>query len=614
MALPTYLVEISFGSSGYVDVSSYAGNVTISKGIARQLDDYSAGTLSITFTNNDRTFDPLNTSSILWYATGGYTMVQPGGKIRVSANGIRVFTGFIQSWDFTYGEAGFDGNATVTALDEMFRVSNAVFKPGSEAQVQDTGSRVRDVMLNNGFDSSEYTLVTYGKTVVGADYHAAGENVLSYLQNVARSEPADLFANASAVMVMKDRSFANLSWTNTVRNNLMVYPGTATASIPTYDGLDSIGPYGVDGWTMGGRGSTVTSLYGGTPNWASVNTNFSRYEMWFWEINPIKYTPYVTAAPYTYSFSTYLKGSALLSAQGGIYGYVDLLDEFGNALQHNTFSAQTATSSTAWKQFTVNNTYAGGSAVAGISVRFYAGGTGGANYFYGDGWQLERTATLPNYFAGNYNPYTSSSTPYVSGSTVNSVAWSGTAYASFSGLITSVATAISAPTIYTFADANSQGTAYGNGTGIPFMDITVAYGGEQLYNNITVIGVNATATARDTALISRYGQRQYTQGDNLTTSTTQPQTIANSYLTAFKYPEYRAESIVVAVESLSSADQNRVLAIELRDVVRVAFQPSATGSVVAKKYEVLGLDSNADTERHHITFRLGSLENLGFTF
>jgi len=613
MALPTYLIEISFGSSGYVDVSSYAGNVTISKGIARQLDDYSAGTLSITFTNNDRTFDPLNTSSILWYTTGGYTMVQPGGKIRVSANGIRVFTGFIQSWDFTYGEAGFDGNATVTALDEMFKASNAKFAAGTEGVVQDTGSRVKDILNANSFGASEYSLVTFGKTVLGADSHNAGDNVLSYLQNVARSEPADLFANASAVMVMKDRSFANLSWTNTVRNNLMVYPGTATATLPIWNGgTDTYAPYGSDGWMMGGRSSTVTSLYGGTPNWASVNTIFNRYEMYFWEINPPKYNPY-SVSSYPYGFSVWLKGSALLSAQGGVGGTVSLLDQYGNILQSNAFAAATAANATAWKQFTITNTYLG-SDVAGVSVRFSAGGTGAANYFYGDGWQLERTATLPNYFDGNYNPYTSSTAPYASGSTVNSVAWSGTAYASFSGLITSVATAISAPTIYTFADANSQGTAYGNGTGIPFMDITVAYGAEQLYNSISVVGVNATATATDSTAVTLYGLREYTQGDNLTTSTTQPQTIANSYLTAFKSPEYRAESMVVAVESLSSADQNRVLAIELRDVVRVAFQPSATGSVVAKKYEVLGLDSNADTERHHITFRLGSLQNLGFTF
>jgi hypothetical protein len=66
----------------------------------------------------------------------------------------------------------------------------------------------------------------------------------------------------------------------------------------------------------------------------------------------------------------------------------------------------------------------------------------------------------------------------------------------------------------------------------------------------------------------------------------------------------------VAVESLSSANQNRVLAIELRDVIRVCFQPSGTGAVVDKYYEVLGMDSNADPERHHITFRVSSLENI----
>jgi hypothetical protein len=177
-------------------------------------------------------------------------------------------------------------------------------------------------------------------------------------------------------------------------------------------------------------------------------------------------------------------------------------------------------------------------------------------------------------------------------------------------LVTAVRTAIAAPTIYTFADNNSQGTAYGNGTGIPFTDLNVVYGGDQLYNSIKVVGVNATATASDTALVSRYGLRSYAQTDNLTTSTTQPATIATAYLSAYKLPEYRAQAITVSIESLSTANQNRVLAIELRDVVRVCFQPSATGSVVDKYYEVLGLDSNTDAERHAITFRLSSLENI----
>jgi hypothetical protein len=609
MTLPTYLIELQFGSSGYVDVSAYVQSISSNRGISRPLDDFSAGTLSVTFVNNARIFDPLNTSSILYYSAGGYTMVQPGGKIRVSANSIRLFTGYIQSWSFTFDEAGLDGKATVSALDQMFNVSNVKFSAGREGSVEDTGSRIYNVMDKNNLSS--YMNYNPLKTIVGDDAHAEGDNVLTYLQNVARSEPGDLYADVSGNLNIKDRSFINRSWTTTTRNNLMVWPRTATSTLPTWNGQDSYAPYGSDGWMMGGRGSAVSPKFGSaTPNFASINPNFNRYEMWFWEINPYKYNPTYSTAAYNYTFSCWLKGSALLSAQGGIDWNVDLLDIYGNILQTNTFTNATAATSTTYKQFTVSNTYTGGSAFVGLSVRFKSGGVGTSNYFYGDGWQFENATALPNYFDGTYNPYTSSSTPYVYGSTVNSVAWSGTVYASFSGLVQSVANATAALTIYTFADNNSQGAAYGNGTSIPFMDLSVVYGGDQLYNSISVVGVNATATAKDTALISRYGLRDYTQTDNLTTSTTQPATIATAYLSAFKYPEYRAEAITVAVESLSSANQNRVLAIELRDVIRVCFQPSGTGAVVDKYYEVLGIDSNADPERHHITFRVSSLENV----
>lgn len=603
MALPTYLVEIQFGSSSYVDVSAYVQSISSNRGISRALDDFSAGTLSITFVNNARIFDPLNTSSILYYSAGGYTMVQPGGKIRVSANSIRRFTGFIQSWDFSYDEAGLDGKATVSALDQMFNVSNAKFSAGRDGSVQDTGSRIKDVMsLNNlGGYASE---VNYGKTIVGDNVHAEGDNVLSYLQNVARSEPGDFFSNASAVMVFKDRTFTDYSWANTVRNNYMVWPKIATSNIPTWDGGDSKSGIN-DGWIYGGRSSAVSPLYGSsTPNFASINADYPRYEMTFYEINPYKYNPTYNTASYTYSFSAWLKGSALKSASGGVSGMVALLDIDGNYLQTTNFASTTAVTSTTWTQFTFTKTYTGGNPFVGILVDFYATSTGSANFFYGDGWQFENATALPNYFDGTYNPYTSTA------GTVYNNGWSGTAYASYSGLVTNIRTAIAAPTRYTFADQNSQGTAYGNGTGIPFTDLTVVYGGDQMYNSISVVGVNATATAKDTALISRYGLRDYTQTDNLATSTTQPATIATNYLTAYKYPEYRAGAITVAVEALSSANQNRVLAIELRDVVRVCFQPSATGAVVDKYYEVLGMDSNADPERHHITFRLSSLENI----
>ena len=585
MPLPSYVVELQFGSSSYVDVTSYVKSVSINKGISRQLDDYSAGTLSVTFTNNNRTFDPLNTSSILWDATNGYTIVQPGGKIRVTASGVRRFTGFVQTWDFSYDEAGFDGQATVTALDEMFRVSNAVFTGGTQQVIEGTSDRVKRVMRTNGFDVSEYAGVTGGQTVLGLDENNAGDNVLSYLQNVARSEPADFFSNSSAVMVMKDRSFTNYVWNNTDRQNLVKYPGTATVQTD-----------GVNGWTYGYQPATAISpLYGGTVNKSQIVVSDFQNEMVYQEYDLAKYNPDGTATQYV--FSGWFKSvSASLSLQ---------LDFFvskvggGVAYATNTVTAN----STAWTQLSATATVSSGTA-AGVIFSVYSAGTTSAYDFYGNGLQVERGSAWVNYFDGTYNPYTSDA------SNLYQVAWAGTAYQSASGMLISQASAIPAPNIYTFADQNSQGASYGNGTGIPFTDLTVVYGGEQLYNQVQVVGVNATAVASDTAGQTKYGLRAYSQTDNLTTSLTAPARIAAGLLGEFRLPEYRAGAITLALEALTSGQQTIVLGLEIRDVIRVCFQPSAQGSVVDKYYQILAINSNTDVERDHVTFTLASLDNL----
>ena len=594
MPLPSpYVVELQFGSSSYVDVTSYVKSVSINRGISRQLDDYSAGTLSVTFTNNDRTFDPLNTSSILWYGAGGYTLVQPAGRIRYTANGVRRFTGFIQSWDFTYDEAGFDGQAQLTALDEMFRVSNAVFTGGYAWSVEPTSDRIQTVMNYNGFGASEYSGVRAGQTLLGTDAWNAGDNVLSYLQNVARSEPGDFYSNASAVMQFKDRSFTNYAWVNTVRENYVNYPSTAVGSA-----VEAGGNY--EWVTIGSKSTVLSSNFGGTVYRAGtvdaaipaeqfigfeyLNKNLDRY----------------AASGSQYVFSAYLYGNS-----GTYEGYFSFLDTAGGEIG-STAITQASSGSTVWTRVGGTATYSGTSVIGGVNVIFgitQATATTGTAVA-GEGFQIEPGTAFINYFDGGYNPYVSDATNRYG------VAWADGAYSSTSGLLSASATAISAPVIYTFADANSQGTAYGNGTGIPFMDLNVAYGGEQLYNQVQVAGVNATAVASDSAGQTKYGLRAYSQTDNLTTSLTSPAKIAAGLLGEFRLPEYRATNMTVALEALTSGQQTAVLALELRDVIRVCFQPSAQGSVVDKYYQILAINSNTDVERDHVTFTLASLDNL----
>jgi len=608
MPLPTYVVELQFGSSSWVDVTSYVQNISINRGINRVLQDFSAGTLNITFVNNSRVFDPLNTSSPLWYGAGGYTMVQPAAQVRVSSNSVRRFTGSVETWDFTYDESGFDGKATLTALDFMYQVGQVEFSneyassldPYFEVQpvVQTTGDRIDRVFNFNNFGASSYSLVESGATLVGADTNNAGDSVLAYMQNLARSEPADFFSNASAVMVMKNRSFTNYTWANTTRNNLIVYPGTATGNI----GENVYLPFGYAGWIYGNSNTSSSALYsGGSVNQATVNTTFNRYEMRFSEISASKYNPDQSATN-DYSFSAWFRGEGLRSINGGVTVSLDIYNSTGDIIQSNSTTG-TAVDAATWKQFTFTNTYVG-TDFAGIDVKIYSGGTAGSNYFIGNGWQFERASSLPNYFDGTYNPYESSA------STAYYVAWSGEPYKSYSGLVTSVASTAAAPAVYSFAAGNAQSTF--NGTAIPFTDLQVVYASEQLYNKVQVVGINATAVVEDSASQGLYGIRTYVQTDNLTTSTTKPAEIASALLGEFRLPEYRAEQMTVALEALTTAQQTIVLGIEIRDVIRVAFQPSATGANVDKYYQVLGITSNADVERDAVTFNLASLDNLPF--
>ena len=596
MALPSpYVVELYFGSSGYVDVTSYVNSITIGKGISRQLDDYSAGTLSISFSNNDRTFDPLNTSSILWYGAGGYTLVQPGGKIRVSAAGVRRFTGFIQSWDFTYDQAGFDGQAQLTALDEMFRVSNAVFTGGHAWAVESTSDRMNTVLNYNGFGASEYSGVRAGQTLLGTDTWNAGDNVLSYLQNVARSEPGDFYSNASAVMQFKDRSFTDYAWVNTVRKNYVNYPSTAIGSALT---VEAGGTYE---WNIiGSVGTAYASQFGGTVYRAGTADAAIPAEQFIgFQYNNYNLDRYAASGT-QYVFSAYLRGFS-----GTYEGSFQFLSTTGGLLQQTSIT-QASSGATAWTRVGGTATYSGTAILGGASIVFgvtQATATTGTA-MAGEGFQIEPGTAFINYFDGGYNPYVSDATNRYG------VAWADGAYSSTSGLLSASATAISAPVIYTFADANSQGTAYGNGTGIPFMDLSVAYGGEQLYNQVQVAGVNATAVVSDSAGQSLYGLRAYSQTDNLTTSLTAPAKIAAGLLGEFRLPEYRATAMTVALEALTSGQQTIVLGLELRDVIRLCFQPSAQGNVVDKYYQILGVNTNTDVERDHITFTVASLDNL----
>jgi len=597
MAITSQKIEIQFGASPWIDVTSDAGNIAINRGTSRVMDDYQAGTLSVTFTNNSRRFDPLNTSSDLWYSAGGYTIVQPAGKIRVTSNSTIRFYGYVQDWVFNFDEAGLDGNATVTAGDLMYYMSRINSTGGTQVVGEFTGDRISDTLTAYNLPTNKTTGRAI-KTLVGGDVLNPGDNILGYLQQVAKSEPGDLFASASgsATMIFKDRTFTDYTWQTSSRNNLIAYPATATVGTSTaIAGVPN-------GWTFYIKGTATPYILGHTTARASAIALNVDTELTYSEVNLAKYNPSGNSGQ-NYVVSFYAKGSGATGA--GITLYATLLNATGGAIGSPASVTTAAANATAWVQ--VIGTATSGTAVPyGISILATSAGTTTAFAYETDAWQVENTSTyLNNYFDGSYNP-----TPSSAG-VKREVAWMGTPYQSASVMGINTASTTATPSTYiTFADANSQGASYGNGTGIPFMDIDLASSGLTLYNQVQIVGTNATATVTDTSSTALYGLRTYTQGDNLTTSLTRPTEIASDLTGYWRLPEYRANSITLALESLTTAQQNLVLGLELRDVVRLCFQPSATGAIVDKYYQILAINSQADFERDHVTLMLASLTNV----
>lgn len=147
-----------------------------------------------------------------------------------------------------------------------------------------------------------------------------------------------------------------------------------------------------------------------------------------------------------------------------------------------------------------------------------------------------------------------------------------------------------------------------DGTGVPYQNMTVVYGSEQLHNEIVVSSVitNSQVTAIDSDSQNAYGIFNLTLSDLLVNSDAQLENLA-SYL-AFKYsqPEFRFDSVEVRVNNLTTDQQTAVLGLELGDVVKITFTPSGIPPAIVKYAEIIRADHEVDITGEHIM-------NLGFT-
>lgn len=147
------------------------------------------------------------------------------------------------------------------------------------------------------------------------------------------------------------------------------------------------------------------------------------------------------------------------------------------------------------------------------------------------------------------------------------------------------------------------------GTGIPFVDVQVVYGSELLYNFIQIERANGgTATASDSDSQNSYGVVALVQSGLLMSTDAAASDLADYLLGKYSEPEYRFESLTVALEDLSTANQASVLGLEIGDIARIRFTPNQTGTQIDKYATIIRIDHEIVPMSHRITYGFETLD------
>ena len=190
----------TLGGLAFADLSSIGQSITISRGRSRQLEQFNAGSATVSFDNTSRILDPLNTDSVY------YPFVLPRCPIILKANGIAIFTGVVTDWNLDYDISGKD--MMVAQCSDSFTIfANQALNELIPAE-ESSSARVNTILNLPEIAYQGGRSISTGSSTLGPFDIAQDTNCLNYLQQVTKSEQGFLFIAADGTLTFKGRSSA----------------------------------------------------------------------------------------------------------------------------------------------------------------------------------------------------------------------------------------------------------------------------------------------------------------------------------------------------------------------------------------------------------------------
>lgn len=162
------------------------------------------------------------------------------------------------------------------------------------------------------------------------------------------------------------------------------------------------------------------------------------------------------------------------------------------------------------------------------------------------------------------------------------------------------------------APSSSSIVVLGEG-GIPFKNVQVVYGTEDLYNNVVVSRVGGgTAVATDEVSQGNYGIRTLEEIDLLLSSDAQVADRASVLVNWYSEPEYRFDSVEIELHKRTEAEQASILGLELGSFVQIVFTPNGISPAIDRVLEVIKLEHTVTPTQHFVTIGFQATQGVPF--
>lgn len=192
---PIYSMSIA---EVWATVTTGSTGISIERGRSRDLEEYAAGTATITFRNESGAFDPSNTSSPY------YPHIRVYGKMRISCEDGEIFTGYIRDYEVVYEQPRFS-MVTVSLVDELTKVANLRLVNTSFSQ-QSSGARVAAILDASGNSlADKYIQIDKGLSPIPA-ISGVTDDAITQIRNIEDVEQGAFFATAAGVLKFRSRS------------------------------------------------------------------------------------------------------------------------------------------------------------------------------------------------------------------------------------------------------------------------------------------------------------------------------------------------------------------------------------------------------------------------